>query len=275
MELKKPPFLDRNYSFIIIPKDLYYNPRYHTLSTEAKMMYGFFIDRTSLSYVNGPSWVNENGDFFIFYRQKEICERLHCGHDKASKIMKELESAELISRDYPQKGGAARIVVLPFEPASPSDRKQSSKAPKSRTIPSGKTDANKTEENKPECNNTDYNKHEISDQIRANISYEILKDTIPVSILNLIVSVMTDAVCSDKQAEKIGSRTWDRNDLRKYLLSLNDMNIRYVYDLFQNTAEEIHNPRRYFLSLLCEADDGAMEAYYESRVRHDFSTNTL
>ena len=53
MENETPWWTGRNYSHIKVPKALFKNPLYQDISPLAKLLYGFLLDRTSLSYANG------------------------------------------------------------------------------------------------------------------------------------------------------------------------------------------------------------------------------
>lgn len=86
------------FDFIKVPKDLFRMPQYSNLSTLAKLLYGFLLDRTSLSAANGESWTDESGDCFVFFPITEIMERFDCGHDKAAALLQELEHTGLITR---------------------------------------------------------------------------------------------------------------------------------------------------------------------------------
>ncbi len=79
------------FDFIKIPKDLFRMPQYSDLSTLAKLLYGFLLDRTSLSAANGETWTDESGDCFVYFPITEIMERFGCGHDKAAALLQELE----------------------------------------------------------------------------------------------------------------------------------------------------------------------------------------
>ena len=46
-----------NFTFYRVPKALFTSPRYKALSSEAKILYGFLLDRVSLSTRNG--WKDE------------------------------------------------------------------------------------------------------------------------------------------------------------------------------------------------------------------------
>ena len=102
------------FDFIKVPKDLFRMQQYSDLSTLAKLLYGFLLDRTSLSATNGETWTDESGYCFVYFPISEIMERFGCGHDKAAALLQELERAGLITRTLKSRGRPYRIVVQPF-----------------------------------------------------------------------------------------------------------------------------------------------------------------
>lgn len=76
--------------YICIPKKLFVDEKYITLSGEAKLLYGIMLDRKKLSKLNG--WVDKNGNVYIFYGIERIMQVLHCSRAKAVKTLKELDS---------------------------------------------------------------------------------------------------------------------------------------------------------------------------------------
>lgn len=80
------------------------------LSAEAKLLYGLMLDRMQLSAING--WCDKNGEVFIFYTIAETSEVLGCGHDKATRLQRELEKHNLLWRKYQGKGKPAKLYVL-------------------------------------------------------------------------------------------------------------------------------------------------------------------
>lgn len=60
------------FSFYRIPKALFQEPRFQSLSTDAKTLYGILLDRMSLSAKNG--WLDEQGRVFIIF----TIEDAHC-----------------------------------------------------------------------------------------------------------------------------------------------------------------------------------------------------
>ena len=95
--------------FFKMPKVLF-TERYKGLSAEAKLLYGLMLDRMQLSAING--WCDKNGEVFIFYTIAETSEMLGCGHDKATRLQRELVKHNLLRRKYQGKGKPAKLYVL-------------------------------------------------------------------------------------------------------------------------------------------------------------------
>ncbi len=103
------------FSFYRIPRQLVVGEQFRKLSTDAKLLYGLFLDRVGLSAKNG--WYDEQGRVYIYYTINEIREDLNCGNDKAIKLLAELDSAKgfgLIERVKQGQGRPAKIYVKRF-----------------------------------------------------------------------------------------------------------------------------------------------------------------
>ena len=97
--------------FFKMPKVLF-TEEYKDLSAEAKLLYGLMLDRMQLSAING--WCDKNGEVFIFYTIAETSGVLGCGHDKATRLQRELEKYNLLCRKYQGKGKPVKLYVLPI-----------------------------------------------------------------------------------------------------------------------------------------------------------------
>ena len=80
------------YSFYRIPKLLFTEEYFSSLSCEAKVLYGFMLDRMSLSLKN--KWFDEQNRAYIIFTIEDVMELLNCKSQKAVKIMKELDAEE-------------------------------------------------------------------------------------------------------------------------------------------------------------------------------------
>lgn len=103
------------FSFYRIPRQLIVGANYKRLSIEAKLLYGLLLDRMELSAKNG--WYDDTGRVYIYYTLNEIQENLNCGHDKATKLLVELDIRNgigLIERVKQGQGRPAKIYVKRF-----------------------------------------------------------------------------------------------------------------------------------------------------------------
>lgn len=107
----------RQFAYFRIPKALFKDPRYAVISTDAKLLYGLFLDRLELSLING--WFDEQQRAYIYFKRSEIMEALNIGVNKAAQLMKELEAVDLIERHRQGLGMPTMIFVGRFLPSAP------------------------------------------------------------------------------------------------------------------------------------------------------------
>lgn len=101
------------FTFYRIPKALFTDPTFHQLSVEAKLLYGLMLDRIGLSVRSG--WVDEFGRVYIYFTHADVQEQLQCGHNKAVRLLKELDQGMgLIRRKRQGQGKPDRIYVMNF-----------------------------------------------------------------------------------------------------------------------------------------------------------------
>ena len=179
------------FSFLRVPKFLFYDKAFSSLSSDAKILYSLMLDRMGLSVKNG--WLDEKRRVYIIFTHDEARQCMNCGGDKCVKIFKELEEIGLIVRKNRGMGRPALIYVKNFvsdieapteneeEPAEfktsekPNSRlrenriqdfgkselktseNQKSGLTKNRSQDFGKTDAIKTDNIKTNLNETDFN----------------------------------------------------------------------------------------------------------------------
>ncbi len=89
------------YKFIQIPKELFFNSLYKdNLDSNSKILYGFLLDRLSLSIKN--NWCDENGNVYLIYTREDIGKLLHISNKTVIKAFKQLTECNLI---YEKKQG--------------------------------------------------------------------------------------------------------------------------------------------------------------------------
>ena len=104
------------FSYFRIPRLLVRSKKFKTLSTDAKLLYGLMLDRMGLSAKHG--WYDELGRVYIYYTLDEIQTDLMCGHNKAVRLLAELDTGKdgfgLIERMKQGQGRPAKIYVKKF-----------------------------------------------------------------------------------------------------------------------------------------------------------------
>lgn len=176
------------YSFYRIPKSLFTDGHYKSLSVEARVLYGLMLDRMGLSLRNG--WLDPLKRVFIIFTLEDAIEMLGFCHTKVVRLFKELEEIGLIERKKQGQGRPTLIYVknftvvettkaespLPEKPVKkqksrlPNNGSQDFKNPEvktsqnlqSRLPESGSADFSKTDANNNEKNNTDFSDTDLS-----------------------------------------------------------------------------------------------------------------
>ena len=98
------------YSFYRVPKVLFTEPCFKTLSCEAKVLYGLMLDRMSLSIKN--RWFDEEDRVYIIFTVEEIAELMNCGTQKAVRLLKELDSEKGIGLVEKRRLGLGKPNVI-------------------------------------------------------------------------------------------------------------------------------------------------------------------
>ena len=114
--------------FIRVPKFLLEEPLFRIVSVDAVLLYSILLDRLELSLAN--DWFDEHGHAYVIYTLKEIQKVMRCGHDKAIRMLRELDTEHgigLIERIRVGQGQPSIIYVKVY-------------VPKTRTQEIGKTE---------------------------------------------------------------------------------------------------------------------------------------
>lgn len=187
------------FQFYRIPKLLFTDQRYKSVSVEAKVLYGLLLDRMGLSFRN--SWLDSDGKVYIYFTLEDAMAYLGFGKDKLVKLFKELDrngGIGLIERKKQGQGKPTKIYVKNFvlspDPAQTSEKPksappgdgQTSEKPKSgllegRTQDFGISDPNNTDRNNTDMSDTDssiYPPSPPSDKVSHNVRQRTRMDEI-------------------------------------------------------------------------------------------------
>jgi len=99
------------FTFYRIPKALFTDERFGKLSSDAKVLYGLMLDRMGLSRKNG--WIDKQDRVYIYFTLDEVMDQLHCGREKANKLIAELDTRGIGLIETKRQGlGRANIIYV-------------------------------------------------------------------------------------------------------------------------------------------------------------------
>ena len=113
------------FNFYRIPKLLFSDKRFKSVSTDAKVLYGLMLDRMSLSIKN--EWIDDENRVYIYFTLEDVMDFLSVGKDKALKLFAELDVEKgvgLIKRKRQGLGKPMMIYVMNFNSGIISDENE-------------------------------------------------------------------------------------------------------------------------------------------------------
>ena len=294
------------FSFYRIPRQLVTGAEFRHLSTEAKLLYGMMLDRMGLSARNG--WFDDFDRVYIYYTIDEIMEDLCCGHNKAVRLLAELDTkgVGLIERKRQGQGKPTRIYVKRFttREVPPKQEKgletalplpevvfsdlQKSAFPTSRSRDFRRAEVEKTDPSNNNINQTDsshtdpsiyppcpgaaqmeIDRCETREEIKCQIDYDLLRQEYPHDDVESMMELLVDVLCSTASTIRIGGQIFPIETVKKRYRQLDREHISYVIDSLRQTTTKISNIRAYLLTALYNAPV-TIGPYYSAAVRHDF-----
>ena len=125
----------------------------------------------------------------------------------------------------------------------------------------------------PSKNKISFNMSEIDRcrwMIKDNIDYYILvkRDYIPNDMLDEIVELMVETICSKNETITIASNTYPHELVKSKFLKINSDHIEYVIDCVSKNTTKINNIKQYLLAAIFNAPN-TIGSYYATSVNHD------
>ena len=106
--------------------------------------------------------------------------------------------------------------------------------------------------------------------ILENIEYDYLcrDDRLDRDMLNELVELMVDTVCSRREMIRIAGDDYPAEVVKSRFLKLNSSHIEYVLDRMRENTTYVRNIKKYLLAALYNAP-ATIDSYYASLVNHD------
>ena len=273
------------FSFYRIPKALFQEPRFQSLSTDAKTLYGILLDRMSLSVKN--EWFDKKGRVFIIFTIEDVKRALCCADNKATKLLRELENFGLIERKRRGLGKPSLVYVKNFSSDLSNERVQNrenheSGSPKNACQDPVKSRGIKKEENKTEMNNTNpilsdesekmRNRELLEEYFSHSIEIDLLLRLYPddEDTLYQIVNLLVDTCATNRKLLHIAGDDKPAEVVRSRFMKLNADHIKFVLKCLAENSSPIRNMKQYLLASLYNATT-TMQLYYQNQTNHDLA----
>ena len=276
--------------YICLPKNLFVDEKYITLSAEAKLLYGIMLDRKKLSKLNG--WLDKNGNVYIFYGIERIMQMLHCSRAKAVKTLKELDPENgigIIKKKRLGQGYKTKIYVKDLltnrnKEADSKDKTQELQENLIRNLDStenrlqevGKVDfsimENRLQEvGKVDCNNTIYNNtyfnktnliipldlkektiQEYEELVKENIDYEslLIRHPFQKELIDEIINLIIEILLIESPQIVIAKNIYPASLVKDRFRKIKNNHIEYVLKKLEETTEKVINIKKYLMAVL-------------------------
>ena len=256
------------FSFYRIPKALFQEQRFQSLSTDAKTLYGILLDRMSLSVKNG--WLDKQNRVFIIFTIEDVKRALCCADNKATKLLRELEEFGLIERKRRGQGKPSLVYVKNFSADSSKARFQNRENHESGGFKSTSQDPAKPRCNKTDKNNTEMNetypfnseetdgmsqREQLEEYFSQSLEVELLLRLYPddEDTLYQIVNLLVDTCATNRKTLRIAGDDKPAEVVRSRFMKLNADHIRFVLKCLAENSSPIRNMKQYLLAPLYNA----------------------
>ena len=281
------------FSFIRVPKIFFENEAYRSMSAEAKILYGFLLDRVSVSLKNG--WKDDQNRIFIICTIEEIMEKIGCGNKKAIQLLSELEDKiGLIERKRQGLGKPNLIYVKNFIRTVDNSgqrhflkcQNDTSGSVRTTSLEMSESHGSNTNLSNTDMSNTENliypgtdsdgmaERRSYEDYFRRSLEYDILLQNNPYEkeTLEGILDLLVDTCCSRKAYIRIAGDNKSGEVVRSRFMKLDSSHIQYVLSCLKENTTDVRNIRQYLLAALYNAPT-TISAYYQAKVNYDFYGN--
>ena len=281
------------FSFIRVPKIFFENEAYRSMSAEAKILYGFLLDRVSVSLKNG--WKDDQNRIFIICTIEEIMEKIGCGNKKAIQLLSELEDKiGLIERKRQGLGKPNLIYVKNFIRTVDNTgqrhflkcQNDTSGSVRTTSLEMSESHGSNTNLSNTDMSNTENliypgtdsdgmaERRSCEDYFRRSLEYDILLQNNPYEkeTLEGILELLVDTCCSHKAYIRIAGDNKSGEVVRSRFMKLDSSHIQYVLSCLKENTTDVRNIRQYLLAALYNAPT-TISAYYQAKVNYDFYGN--
>lgn len=277
-----------SYAFYRTPKVFFTDERFRVLSSDAKILYGILLDRVSMSSKN--KWLDEGRRVYVYMTLNSIEYSLGCCRQKACNLLNELEEFGLIERKRQGQGKPTRIYVKNFIVVwnSYSQEYENHTSRSLEIMPQEVylADCNKNNKNNNNINNNNpiLSESDVDNEEREayreylmdQLEIHIMRERYPHEreILDAIVEMMLDVICSKRQTIRIAGDDKPVSVVKSQFMKFNSSHVEYVMDSLKKNSSKVRNMKQYMLATIYNAPF-TMDCYVQNQVNHDYATGKI
>ncbi len=106
--------------------------------------------------------------------------------------------------------------------------------------------------------------------VKENIEYDHLVDVVDKPLLDELVDIIVETVCTQRKMVRIASDDYPAEVVKSKFLKLTAEHIEYVADCFHANTSDVRNIKQYLRAMLFNAPT-TMDSYYTAKVAHDMT----
>lgn len=235
------------FSFVRVPKVLFTDKEHFgSLSNDARILYGFLLERMSLSRKN--NWIDAHNRVYIIFPIDEIAEIMGVCHEKALNILKELDEQNGIGLVKKKRRG---LGLQNFSPG-----------------------AVETVESDGLIDGIDRNA--VEEAVKKQIDYDCLmsfKDDSVVKMVEEIKDLMVDVLCGERTVISEGKRVSEETAKAAYR-KITFEHVQYVLHSLLNYPDKISRIDRFLTTSLLNSVYTLMNSTFAG-FEHDMGMKLL
>ncbi len=271
------------FTFVRVPKVLFTDKEHFgSLSNDARILYGFLLERMSLSRKN--NWIDKHNRVYIIFPVEEIEESLDVGHEKALNLLKELDDQSGIGLVKKKRRSLGLPSILYVKNFIVKGEQSSDHAPTSRSSENGIQEVGKSDSNNTDINNTDMSyiydqsinpprtdfqnfspgavgndglidgidRNTVEEEVKKQIDYDCLishPDSSVVQMAEKIKDLMVDVLCGERSVVSEGKRVSEETAKAAYRKITFD-HVQYVMKSLVSYPDKISRIDRFLTTSL-------------------------
>lgn len=267
------------FTFYRMPKLLFVDDYFSSISCEAKVLYGLLLDRATLSKSN--NWIDELGRVYVFFKQTEAMEMLNIKKNKVIAIFKELEEIGLLIRKKQGQGKPTRLYVLDFSKHNDEENTETSTLEEQTSVENNEKEVKKLEKPTSEIQTSQSDTEKEVKKLEKQTSKGLKNKPLSSNYINKTEMNKTESIyLSDNANQPTSEKTKSINDrlIDRYNNAVNNVKHQIDYGYLVENYEK--STIDLIVSLIADVyvDDSSIvvngRTIFAEQVRNEYSKLT-